>query len=159
MRSLSISMIVAALLAAPWALAAQPAVDQEPGYLAIDELGIFQDEDKLEIEVTLHDSLIGHGRGLSRRRAARARRGAVQDPLHPIPSVSSSTSRDLEGVRRRTADTATRLEQDGWQRVVRIRNESDQSYLYLRWRGENIVGLTAPLHGGRRLLRRDQRGG
>ncbi len=118
---------------------AQGRPESESGYVDFRELDDwFDTEAKLEINV----------KGALLRLVAEASRN--EDPelarllsrLKGIYVRGYPLSRSQAGaVGRRTSDFARRLEGQGWDTVVRVREEDEQVDMYIRSDGDNIAGL------------------
>lgn len=122
--------------AAGWA---QKLSDQ-PGYVSIEELGIFPRED-LSVEINLDGAIL--------RMVAAATRGddpefakvmsglkAIQVRVFPLEGAKS------DGIRGKVERAVRWLEDHGWSSMVRVREKDNESYIYLKKSGEQIVGLT-----------------
>lgn len=138
MRRLIVSLTLSFFLTATagWA---QKLSDQ-PGYVSIEELGIFPRED-LSVEINLDGAIL--------RMVAAATRGddpefakvmsglkAIQVRVFPLEGAKS----DL--IRGKVERAARWLEDRGWSSLVRVREKDNESYIYLKKSGEQIVGLT-----------------
>lgn len=139
MKRLTVSTTVLLLFLTAAAGRAQKLSDQ-PGYVSIEELGIFSRED-LSVEINLDGSIL--------RMVAEATRGDDPEFAKVMSGLQAIQVRvfPLEGVKeemiRGKIERAVRwLEDRGWSSMVRVREKGDESYIYLKKSGEKIVGLT-----------------
>ena len=139
MRRLIVSSTVLLLFLSGAAGWAQKLSDQ-PGYVSIEELGIFPRED-LSVEINLDGAIL--------RMVAEATRGDDPAFAQVMSSLKSIQVRVFplagakEDVVRGKVDRAVRwLEDRGWSSMVRVRERGSESYIYLKKSGEQIVGLT-----------------
>ena len=139
MRRLIVSSTVFLLFLSGAAGWAQKLSDQ-PGYVSIEELGIFPRED-LSVEINLDGAIL--------RMVAEATRGDDPAFAEVMSSLKSIQVRvfPLAGAKedmvRGKVDRAVRwLEDRGWSSMVRVRERGSESYIYLKKSGEQIVGLT-----------------
>lgn len=132
------------VLAAQPSLAASPATDlaSVAGYLDPEQLDLYSREENVKVEVNLQGPLIQF--------VAEAARGTEPDLADAFSRLRSVVFRlyrvgreEAAGVRRSTADAASVLERRGWQRVVKVRDEGIETYVFLKTEGNRIVGLTA----------------
>lgn len=136
---IAIALLLTAL--AP-AFGAQEALEKEPGYVDFDRLGLYANQDDLEVEVTLQDGLIRMFSGIFREEEPE-----LADALSKLRSfrfrLFSLPQAEIPVQRRRSAATISALEEGGWERVVQIRTADNWSSLYIKWRGQAISGLFA----------------
>jgi uncharacterized protein DUF4252 len=139
MRRLIVSSTVLLLFLSGAAGWAQKLSDQ-PGYVSIEELGIFARED-LSVEINLDGSIL--------RMVAEATRGDDPEFAKVMSGLKAIQVRvfPLEGAKedmiRGKIERAVRwLEDRGWSSMVRVREKGDESYIYLKKSGDQIVGLT-----------------
>lgn len=129
------------VLLAP-AAGAQEALDKDPGYVDFSRLGLYSNEEDLEVEVTLQGGLIRMFSGIFREEEPE-----LADALSKLRSfrfrLFSLPEGEIPEQRSRSAATISALEQRGWERVVQIRTSDNWSSLYIKWRGETISGLFA----------------
>ena len=138
MRRLTVSLTLCLFLAATagWA---QKLSDQ-PGYVSFQELELFPRED-LTVEINLDGAILQMVAAATRGddpEFARLMSGlkAIQVQVFPLAGARSDMVRGK-------VERATRwLEDHGWSSMVRVREQGDESYIYLKKSGEQIVGLT-----------------
>jgi hypothetical protein len=127
--------------AAAWAAPppAQPRLEDSPGYVPIGELGIFSRQE-LTTEIHLDGAIL--------KLVAEAARQEDPDFAKLISGLEAIRVQiaplkgpDQERIRARIDEAARWLEARGWQVVVRVR-EKEESYIYLKEVGGQIVGLT-----------------
>jgi hypothetical protein len=135
-------------LASPLGLEAEPQeqagsdLAAEPGYLDPARLDVYAREENVKVEVNFQGPLIQFV-----AEAARGTEPELADALSRLRSVVFRLYQvgpgEASGVRSRTASAASWLEKRGWQRVVKVRDEGVETYVYLKTEGNRIVGLTA----------------
>lgn len=112
----------------------------EPGYVSIEDLDLFP-RDKLQVEINI-------GTPILRMIAAGARKDdpgfaavmaglkSIQVQVFPVKGVEA-------GAVRSRIDRALRwLEGHGWESTVRVRDQGQETYIYLKQSGDRIDGLT-----------------
>ena len=135
-------------LASPLALAAeaqaQPGSNLAalPGYVDPGRLDLYDREENVKIEVNFQGPLIQFV-----AEAARGTEPELADALSRIQSVVfrlyEVKPEEAASVRSRSARAASTLEGRGWQRVVKLRDEGTEAYVFVRTEGNRMVGLTA----------------
>jgi hypothetical protein len=129
------------LLAAIWLATpgfAQRDLTADPGYVDLGGLGLQREEASLEI--ALEGPLI--------RMVAEAVRGedaGFAELLDKLRAIRVQTfdldGRDSDDILRRGEETVRQLERSGWSPVIRIREDTERVYLYLREHGDSIAGV------------------
>ncbi|HEX6863382.1 MAG TPA: DUF4252 domain-containing protein [Thermoanaerobaculia bacterium] len=139
MKRLIVSTAVFLLFLTAAAGRAQKLSDQ-PGYVSIEDLNLFPRED-LSVEINLDGAIL--------RMVAEATRGDDPEFAKVMSGLKAIQVRvfPLAGARedlvRGKIERAVRwLEDRGWSSMVRVREKGDESYIYLKKSGEQIVGLT-----------------
>jgi hypothetical protein len=136
--SILLGSLLALLLAAPIARAAQA---PDAGALPFQDLDLFP-RDKLSVEINLEGPLL--------RMVAEATRAddpafaklmaglkAIRVQVFPLKDNGGAASL------RPKIDRAVRwLEDRGWQSTVRVREKDEETYIYIKQAGGQIVGLT-----------------
>lgn len=115
-------------------------LSDQPGYVSFQELELFPRED-LTVEINLDGSIL--------RMVAAATRGddpefakvmaglkAIQVRVFPLAGAKE------DAVRGKIERAVRWLEDRGWSSMVRVREKGDESYIYLKKSGDQIVGLT-----------------
>ena len=129
------------LCLAPAALGAQttPLADH-PGYFPIDELGVFSGADT-SVEINLTGAMLRMiGKVTVEEDPEFA---AIVSDLEAITVRIAPTEKlDLVATREAMSRGAARLEELGWQAMVRIRDEDEQVYIYHRESDGEIAGMT-----------------
>jgi hypothetical protein len=126
-------------LASPAGWAQQKLSDQ-PGYVSVEQLDLFPKED-LSVEINLEGALL--------RMVAAATRGedpgfaqmisnlkGIQVQVFPLAGVEEKS------VRTKIGRAIRLLEDRGWKATVRVREKDEESYIYLKESGDQILGLT-----------------
>ncbi len=131
--------VLACLLAAQPATAQDVDLRNEPGYLDLDSIhGWFDEEPWLEVNV----------KGALLRLVTEASRN--EDPelsnvLQGLKAIEVRgyplTPEQFEEVGRRTGDLAKQLEARGWDTVVRVREQNERVNIYMKVNDDVIAGL------------------
>jgi len=135
-KPIVLTIVLFCLAAAGWGQ--KP--ESQPGYVPIEELGLFP-RDKLEVEINI-------GAPILRMIAAGARKddpgfAAVMDGLKSIQvQVFPVKGADTGAVKTRIERAVHWLESHGWQPTVRMREQGQETYIYLKQTGDRIEGLT-----------------
>ena len=137
------ALVAAVLLPAGGAAAEQPPKEdysKEPGYVDFQGLGMFGEEDAV-VEVYLHDALLHMvaqmsnfadpelSEMLAKLKLIRVQKFRLEEP-------------ELEQVEEKIAALSGKLESKGWMRAVRVREETDNVYVYFKFGGEKVQGIT-----------------
>jgi hypothetical protein len=137
-----ISIFACALLVACAAMAqaqTKSAIETHPGYVNFQSLGI-TGGDQPKVEVNLKGSLLNLA----------SRIVAEEEPELSTTIASLEAIRvevyDLEdraagGYIQEINETAERLEREGWETIVRVRDDEEQVFIAIKPDGDNIVGL------------------
>lgn len=125
-------------------LAAQPLIEDQPGYVAFDVLSELVDVEP-HIEILLKGSLL--------RLAAEASRAEDEELAELLLGLKAIrvegyrlgySRRELaEKLRSAARSISKDLRNRGWYRVARVREEENEVYLYVKENGDEIDGLTA----------------
>ena len=135
-KPIVLTIVLFCLAAAGWAQ--KP--ESQPGYVPIEELGLFP-RDKLEVEINI-------GPPLLRMIAAGTKQddpgfSAVMDGLKSIQvQVFPVKGVDTGAVKTRIDRAVHWLEGHGWQSTVKVRDQGQETYVYLKMTGDRIEGLT-----------------
>jgi hypothetical protein len=133
-KPIAFTLTLLFLAAAGWAQ------KPEPGYVSIDELGLFP-RDKLQVEINIEGPVL-------RMVSAMARKddpgfAAVMDGLKSIQvQVFPMKGVDTGAVKTRIDRAVHWLEGHGWKSSVRVRDQGQETYIYLKQSGDRIDGLT-----------------
>lgn len=119
---------------------AQQKLSDQPGYVSVEQLDLFPKED-LSVEINLEGALL--------RMVAAATRGedpgfaqmisnlkGIQVQVFPLTGVED------KAVRTKIGRAVRLLEDRGWKATVRVREKDEESYIYLKESGDQILGLT-----------------
>ena len=135
-----IYLCMLSLLIAQGAARAGEDIEKMPGYVAFDEYITVPTETETSIEVYLKAPLL--------RMVSAATRREEPELAELIDGISlirvqgfSVAAGELIRVREEIAALAARMEKDGWERVMRIREKDELIHVYLRTLGEEISGL------------------
>jgi hypothetical protein len=115
-------------------------LESQPGYVPIEELGLFP-RDKLEVEINIGPpllSMIAAGTkqddpGFS---AVMAGLKSIQVQVFPVKGA------DTAALKTRIDRAVHWLEGHGWKSTVRVRDQGEETYIYLKQTGDQIEGLT-----------------
>ncbi|MCP3957980.1 MAG: DUF4252 domain-containing protein [bacterium] len=136
-RNLALALVLAALCApAGWA---QDAKKPHPGHFPLDELDILS-RDELVIEINLKGPLL--------RLVAAATRGEEPEFADLIGNLEAVRVRvaeleevDAKEVREGMGRASGWLDDNGWDVIVRTREDDEEVYVYSRDDGDEIAGL------------------
>jgi len=113
-----------------------------PGFIDARELGITRPDEALVVGITVEGPMLAF-----LAEASRAADPELADALGRLKTVRARIYKlepgDLPAARRQTEQAARKLEGKGWQRVVTLREEGAESYLYFKTDGSRILGLVA----------------
>ena len=139
MRKLILLTVLGLLLATTAAFAGPPPADP-PGSIPLDELGIFPRE-KLSVEINLGPPLLrliaaatGKEDPEFSRLIANLREIRVQ--------VFPATAGDAGSIRTRIGRAVSWLEDHGWAATVKVREQDEETFIYMKEADGNIQGLT-----------------
>ena len=138
MRKLIILTIALLFLAASSGLAQR--LEDQPAYLSLKEMDLFP-RDKLSVEVNLDGALL--------RMIAEATKledpefSAVMSGLKSIQvQVLPLAGADEGAVKSKIGRAVRWLEDHGWHSTVRVREQNQETYIYMKETDGNIAGLT-----------------
>jgi len=140
MRTIFCLVPILACLAAVQPVAAQEAdLRNEPGYLDLDSISEWFDQEPwLEVNV----------RGALLRLVTEASRGEdpeLTDMLERLKAIEVRgyplTPEQFDDVGRRTGELARRLEELGWETIVRVREAEERVNIYMKMKEDAIAGL------------------
>lgn len=138
------STILTAIVLAAWAVPAlraadPPPVSDLPGYFPLEDLGLFERDDA-SIEINLSGSLLQLVAGVTRKEEPEFAR--LIDGLEAVRvRVAPLEDLDLEKVRGNLTRAVEWLEENGWQTIVRVREDDEETYIYIRELEDSIVGM------------------
>lgn len=141
-RTTILSGVLMLMLAGAAAAQSKEDVTKMPGYVDFEAMKIFSPEDAA-VEILIEPNLIG----------MIARTTAKSDPdlfavLSKLKQIRVQTfdmsNVNLDAVEKKVGELTKRLEGQGWQAMVRVRNrkENEQTYVYIKTQGDLVVGLT-----------------
>jgi len=115
-------------------------IEKMPGYVALDKYITIPTEAETSIEVFLKAPLL--------RMVSAATRGDEPELAEMIDGISlirvqgfSVEVENLARVREEIAALSSRMEENGWERVARIREGDELIHVYLKTSGEGVDGL------------------
>lgn len=115
-------------------------LESEPGYVPIEELGLFP-HDKLEVEINLNGPLlhlIAEATKQDDPAFSTVMAGLKSIQVQAFPLKGADT-----GAIKAKIDRAVHwLEGRGWKSTVRVRDQGAETYIYLKQTGDRIEGLT-----------------
>jgi hypothetical protein len=132
---------ITALLLAAFSVAAAPqeSLEGRPGYFPLDGLDVLA-KDHLKVEINLHGALLKLVAGATREDEPEF--SQLIAGLEAVRvRVASVADLDFDRAREDVRRAARRLEERGWQTIVRAREEGEDFYLYLRQEDGEVVGL------------------
>jgi hypothetical protein len=135
-KPIVLTLVLFCLAAAGWAQ--KP--ESQPGYVPIEELGLFP-RDKLEVEINIEGPLLRMIAAGTKQEdpgfsAVMAGLKSIQVQVFPVKGV------DTGAVKARIDRAVRWLEGHGWQPTVRMRDQGQETYIYLKQTGDRIDGLT-----------------
>lgn len=146
MKRTTLTLFVILAVATVGGAATQAEIEGHPGYFALEELGLL-DREAIEIDVNLSGAML------------RLVSGATEEGDPEFSSLMSGLLRirvlvgrpsdaDSASIASALDDAASRLEADGWQAIVKIRDGYENIRLLVRDSGETIEGLTVLMGDG-----------
>jgi hypothetical protein len=140
MRKLIVLGIVLALLPAPLAAQAQKPLAEAPGLLPLDELNLFP-QDKLSTEVSIEGALLKLVAEATKREDPAF--SALLSGLRSIKvQVFPLAGTDPDAIKAKISRAVRWLENSGWKATVKVRDEGEENYIYLKEQDGQVVGLT-----------------
>ncbi len=114
--------------------------ESQPGYVPIEELGLFP-RDKLEVEINIGPPILrmiaaGTQKDDPGFSAVMAGLKSIQVQVFPVKGT------DTGPLKARIDRAVHWLEGHGWQSTVRVRDQGQETYVYLKQTGDRIDGLT-----------------
>jgi hypothetical protein len=115
-------------------------LESEPGYVPVQELGLFP-QDKLEVEIDIEGPLLRMIAAAAKDddpgfAAVMAGLKAIQVQVFPMKGAEPA------GVKTRIDRAVHWLEGRGWKSMVRVRDQGQETYIYLKQAGDRIEGMT-----------------
>jgi len=134
--------VASSIVPSAWALEGEGKTDYSrfPGYVDIQGLGIFSEEDAT-VEVFLDEKLLGMVAEMAR--SAEPDLTEVLLGLHLVRVQRYRMQDDkLDPVTKKTAEMAAKLEKEDWMRVVRVRERDETIYVYFKLGDKLVNGVT-----------------
>ncbi len=127
-----------------WATAATANQDEDPtkhpGYVSFEGLGHF-DPDEALVEIDLTEQLLRMAGTIMA--GSDPELGEVMSKLKLVRVQKFELDRkEAEDVEAKVMDMASKLEADGWMRVVRVREDVDHVHVYFKLEGDTLQGIT-----------------
>ena len=114
-------------------------LEREPGYVPIQELGLFP-QDKLEVEIDIEGPALRLIAAAAKDdpgfASVMAGLKAIQVQVFPMKGA------DAAAVKTRIGRAVHWLEGRGWKSMVRVRDQGQETYIYLKQTGDRIEGMT-----------------
>lgn len=139
MKRMGILLSALLLVALRSSLWAQEEYTKQPGYVDFSAMGIFGEEEST-VEVFLKGPLL--------RLVSEATKGEDQELADMLSrlklirvQVFPLRRERAEAVKKKTDEMARRLEKEGWEMVVRVRDRDENAYVYLKTAKDRIAGL------------------
>jgi len=132
--------ILALALATPALAQKSDDVTKHPGYIDFAALGL-PDPSEASVEVNLKGSLLKLV-GMAAEDDEPELKALISDLELVRVLVYPISELGLSGVPDKAAALAKRLEQDGWETLVRVRERDENAYIAVKFQGEKVVGLT-----------------
>jgi hypothetical protein len=115
-------------------------LESQPGYVPIEELGLFP-ADKLSVEINIDGPLLRMVAEATKREdpgfsAVLAGLKSIKVQVFPLKGVA------VDVVKTRIGRSAHWLEERGWVSMLKVRDQGGETYIYLKQAGERIDGLT-----------------
>jgi len=138
-RTILWTLVACAAVAAPGAAGQPDDVKKLPGYVELEDLGLY-DGELASLEISIHEPLIGMvatAVSESESELAKVLRGLKSIRLRTFPVEEGDGAR----LRKRSAEIGRNLEKKGWESIVRVRDEGEDIQVYLRTVGNQIAGM------------------
>lgn len=121
------------------AIAASAQIEDHPGYFPIDRFGIL-DEESLSLEINLDQGLL---------QLVSAALGGEEPEFAELVGalesirvrVAPAESFDVGTVRSRLGEATNWLEDEGWSTMLRVREDGEEVYVYVRLDGGEMQGI------------------
>jgi hypothetical protein len=115
-------------------------LESEPGYVPLQELGLFP-QDKLQVEINIEGPVLHMIAAAAKQddpgfSAVMAGLKSIQVQVFPLKGVEAGA------VKTRIDRAVHWLEGRGWKSTVRVRDQGQETYIYLKQTGDRIEGLT-----------------
>jgi hypothetical protein len=132
-------VLVGVVSGAPLAAAQPEEVTALPGYVDLEELGLYEGE-LASLEISIHEpliSLVASAVGDDDSELSKILRGLKSIRLRTFPIPEG----DGDRVRKRSAEMGQRLQRAGWESIVRVRDEGEDIQILLRTLDQQIAGM------------------
>ncbi len=115
-------------------------LESQPGYVPIEELGLFP-SDKLSVEINLTGPLLRMVAAATKQEdpdfsAVMASLKSIQVQVFPLKGV------DAGAVKARIGRAVHWLEDHGWESTLKVRDQGEETHIYLKEAGGKVEGLT-----------------
>ena len=133
-------VLLTALLFLSVAGAHAQTLESQPGYVPIEELGLFP-ADKLSVEINIDGPLLRMVAAATKREdpgfsAVLADLKSIKVQVFPLKGVDAGV------IKTRIGRSAHWLEGRGWVSMLKVRDQGEETYIYLKQAGDRIDGLT-----------------
>jgi hypothetical protein len=128
------------LLMLPTVVVAQPALEADPGYFPLEDMNLL-DRDELSLEINLQGAMLGMISAFLGEDDPEL--SALVSGLRGLRVRGAELSAErFEAVRRGVGEAAAWLDGNGWQPIVRVREDGEEVYIYMKGVGDAMDGLT-----------------
>jgi hypothetical protein len=115
-------------------------LESQPGYLSIQDLGLFP-PDKLSVEINLTGPLLRMVAEATKHddpdfSAVMASLKSIQVQVFPLKGV------DKDAIKARIGRAVHWLEDHGWESTLKVRDQGEETHIYLKQAGGKVEGLT-----------------
>lgn len=140
MKKIAVALAIPVLLLLAASAGQAQNLTAQPGYVPLDKLDLFP-QDKVSTEINIEGallSLIAAGTKRSEPEFSSMIAGLKAIKLQVIPLKDM----DESSLRTRIGRTARWLEDRGWKSTLKVRDEGEETYIYLKESAGKIDGLT-----------------
>ncbi|NND70177.1 MAG: DUF4252 domain-containing protein [Rhodothermales bacterium] len=118
---------------------AQKAIESEPGFVDVKQVESWFDQEP-NLEVNIYGALLNLV-----AEASRFEDPELAELLHKLKGISvrgfQTDGIDMQSVRARTSTMSSRLKADGWETIVKVRDDDEFVDMYLKTIDSNIAGM------------------
>lgn len=141
-------MIVVAATVLMTAGAAAQSASEHPGYFPIESMGLV-DAGALDVNIDLEGPMLQVAAGAMQEEGESAELTGLVSQLERVRvQVGPLRAADASAAAASIAAAASRMESEGWKRILSVVESDEQVYLFARQSGELISGLTVIVNDG-----------